>query len=65
MREAIKKSPVVLIPTHRSYLDFLILSYVFFAYNLPMPRIAAGEDFLSVFIVRYELIQLILHVGVD
>eukprot|EP00026_Physarum_polycephalum_P000213 Phypoly_transcript_00213.p1 GENE.Phypoly_transcript_00213~~Phypoly_transcript_00213.p1 ORF type:complete len:1213 (+),score=186.63 Phypoly_transcript_00213:2250-5888(+) len=53
VREAIKKAPVVLIPTHRSYLDFLILSYVFFAYNLPMPRIAAGEDFLSVFIVRW------------
>lgn len=53
VREAIKKSPVVLIPTHRSYLDFLILSYVFFAYELPMPRIAAGEDFLSVLIVRW------------
>lgn len=53
VREAIKKAPVVLIPTHRSYLDFLILSYVFFAYDLPMPRIAAGEDFLSVFIVRW------------
>lgn len=52
VRDAISKSPVVLIPTHRSYLDFLILSYVFFAYELPMPRIAAGEDFLSVFIVR-------------
>lgn len=53
VREAIKKAPVVLIPTHRSYLDFLILSYVFFAYELPMPRIAAGEDFLSVLIVRW------------
>jgi glycerol-3-phosphate O-acyltransferase/nucleoside-diphosphate-sugar epimerase len=53
VREAIKKAPVVLIPTHRSYLDFLILSYVFFAFDLPMPRIAAGEDFLSVFIVRW------------
>lgn len=53
VREAIKKAPVVLIPTHRSYLDFLILSYVFFAYDLPMPRIAAGEDFLSIFIVRW------------
>ncbi|KAM9974507.1 hypothetical protein ACTFIW_007961 [Dictyostelium discoideum] len=53
IREAIKKSPVVLIPTHRSYIDFLIISYIFFEYNLPLPHIAAGEDFLSIIIVRW------------
>jgi hypothetical protein len=40
------KQNVVLVPTHRSYLDFLLLSYVCFAYNMPVPYIAAGEDFL-------------------
>lgn len=40
------KKNVVLVPTHRSYLDFLLLSYVCFAYNMPVPYIAAGEDFL-------------------
>ncbi len=39
--------PVILLPTHRSYMDFLIASYIFFAYNLPLPLIAAGEDFLG------------------
>ncbi|EGC36799.1 hypothetical protein DICPUDRAFT_54421 [Dictyostelium purpureum] len=53
IREAIKKSPVVLIPSHRSYIDFLIISYIFFEYNLPLPHIAAGEDFLSIIIVRW------------
>jgi glyceronephosphate O-acyltransferase len=52
VREAIKKAPVVLIPTHRSYVDFLIVSYIFFEYNLPVPRIAAGEDFLAILIIR-------------
>lgn len=38
---------VVLVPTHRSYVDFLLLSYLFFGYNIPVPYIAAGEDFLQ------------------
>eukprot|EP01080_Neovahlkampfia_damariscottae_P012923 gene12923-7433_t len=44
--------PMVILPTHRSYMDFLIASYIFFAYKLPMPHIAAGEDFLNMFMVR-------------
>lgn len=39
--------PVLLLPTHRSYVDFLLLSYLFFAYNLPLPHIAAADDFLK------------------
>uniref|UniRef100_K3X176 Phospholipid/glycerol acyltransferase domain-containing protein n=1 Tax=Globisporangium ultimum (strain ATCC 200006 / CBS 805.95 / DAOM BR144) TaxID=431595 RepID=K3X176_GLOUD len=42
-----KKGSVVLVPTHRSYIDFLLMSYLFFAYNIPVPYIAAGEDFLN------------------
>lgn len=43
MNDALKKGPVLLIPSHRSYIDFLILSYVLFAFNLPVPLIASGE----------------------
>ena len=32
---------------YRSYVDFIILSYIMFAYNLPLPHIAAGEDFMG------------------
>jgi glycerol-3-phosphate O-acyltransferase len=35
---------LVLIPTHRSHLDYLLLSYICFVYGLPMPHIAAGEN---------------------
>jgi hypothetical protein len=28
-------------------MDFLLMSYLFFAYNLPVPYIAAGSDFLN------------------
>ncbi|XP_064623219.1 dihydroxyacetone phosphate acyltransferase-like [Lineus longissimus] len=47
VRALCKEYPVVLMPTHRSYLDFLLLSYVFFHYDLPLPVIAAAMDFMS------------------
>ena len=37
-----KEYPVLLMPSHRSYLDFLLVSYVFFHYDLPLPVIAAA-----------------------
>ena len=39
--------PMLLLPTHRSYIDFIMLSYVTFALNLPIPYIAAAEDFMN------------------
>ncbi|XP_071963350.1 dihydroxyacetone phosphate acyltransferase-like [Antedon mediterranea] len=42
-----KETPVVLLPSHRSYNDFLLMSYILYHYNLPLPRIAAGADFMA------------------
>eukprot|EP01047_Picozoa_sp_COSAG01_P035108 COSAG01_NODE_2669_length_7278_cov_3.791057_6_plen_976_part_00 len=47
VRTAAAKGPVIFLPTHRSYIDFLIISYVTFANRLPAPHIAAGEVFLK------------------
>jgi 1-acyl-sn-glycerol-3-phosphate acyltransferase len=44
--------PMIIIPTHRSYVDFLITSYIFLAYKIPLPHIAAGEDFLNMSMVQ-------------
>ncbi len=38
------RQPVVLLPSHRSHADYLMLSYIFFGYNLPVPCIAAGDN---------------------
>ncbi|XP_063958657.1 dihydroxyacetone phosphate acyltransferase-like [Lytechinus pictus] len=46
MRAKMKDTPVVLLPTHRSYLDFLLMSYILFHFHLPLPYIAAGADFM-------------------
>jgi len=42
VREAGKKSPLILIPCHKSHMDYLLLSYVFYHHNLNPPHIAAG-----------------------
>lgn len=39
-----KRVPVVVMPTHRSFADFLILSYLMYATGLPLPHIAAKDD---------------------
>lgn len=33
--------PIILAPTNRSYIDFLIVSYIFFAYKLKLPYIVS------------------------
>ena len=47
--------PIIIIPTHRSYIDFLIMSYVFFSYGIKCPHIAAAEDFLNMAVVHVLL----------
>lgn len=47
LQQAIQEHPVVLLPSHRSYLDFLLMSYIMFTYDLALPVIAAGMDFMG------------------
>ncbi|XP_076045200.1 dihydroxyacetone phosphate acyltransferase isoform X2 [Oratosquilla oratoria] len=51
IKACIPDTPVVILPTHRSYADFLLVSYITFHYNLPCPVIAAGMDFMSMAVV--------------
>ena len=48
LRHLIHEYPVLLMPTHRSYFDFLLVSYVFYDKDLPLPVIAAamGKSYL-------------------
>ncbi len=47
--------PLVIVPTHRSYIDFLIVSYIFFAHKIQCPHIAAAEDFLKMAFIPHIL----------
>jgi 1-acyl-sn-glycerol-3-phosphate acyltransferase len=47
--------PLILLPTHRSYLDFILVSYIFYAYAIKCPHIVAAEDFLNIALVHHLL----------
>ena len=51
MKQTIRQWPTVLLPSHRSYLDFILVTYVFFHFNLRLPVIAAGQDFMEMAVV--------------
>lgn len=42
-----RKGPVIFCPTHRSYVDFLLVSCIVFFYNLQVPYVVAGEDLMQ------------------
>jgi glycerol-3-phosphate O-acyltransferase len=39
-----RNGPLILIPCHKSHIDYLILSYVLYHNNMPCPHIAAGKN---------------------
>ncbi|OGQ08864.1 MAG: hypothetical protein A3G32_09750 [Deltaproteobacteria bacterium RIFCSPLOWO2_12_FULL_40_28] len=36
------KNPIVLVPSHKSHIDGLLLSYIFYNYDLTMPHVCGG-----------------------
>jgi glycerol-3-phosphate O-acyltransferase len=46
LRNISKKMPFVIIPCHRSHIDYLLLSYVFYKHYIQLPFIAAGTNLL-------------------
>jgi glycerol-3-phosphate O-acyltransferase len=42
VREAAKRFPLVYVPSHKSHIDYLVLSWVLYNRNLAPPHIAAG-----------------------
>ena len=48
---ASRRGPVIFVPTHRSYVDFLVVSTILYYYGMEVPLICAGEDFLNLAVV--------------
>jgi glycerol-3-phosphate O-acyltransferase len=44
VKNASQKAPLILIPCHKSHIDYLILSYILYNHNMPCPHIAAGKN---------------------
>ncbi|KAJ9588617.1 hypothetical protein L9F63_028079, partial [Diploptera punctata] len=48
-------NPVVFAPSHRSYADFVLMSYLCYHYKIEIPTIAAGMDFHSMWLMGHFL----------
>jgi glycerol-3-phosphate O-acyltransferase len=44
VREAARQGPLILLPSHKSHVDYLVLSDVFYSQQLSPPLIAAGDN---------------------
>ena len=44
LREIAHRMPCVILPSHRSHVDYLILSYIFYLQKIPLPHVAAGDN---------------------
>ena len=44
VREAARRGPLVLVPSHKSHVDYLVVSSVFYQRGLAPPLIAAGDN---------------------
>ena len=44
VKNASQKGPLILIPCHKSHIDYLILSFILYENNMPCPHIAAGKN---------------------
>jgi hypothetical protein len=38
--------PVVFLPTHRSHLDYILLTFIMFHYDITAPHVAAGDNLI-------------------
>lgn len=44
LKEASRKGTLILLPSHKSHIDYLFLSYVFYKNDMQVPLIAAGDN---------------------
>ncbi len=44
LREAAKEGSLVLLPSHKSHMDYIVLAYLFYRNHLPLPIVAAGDN---------------------
>lgn len=44
VREAAKRAPLIVLPSHKSHIDYLLISFIFYGNGLVPPHIAAGDN---------------------
>lgn len=43
-KAAAEKLPIIFLPCHKSHIDYLVISYIFFRLGIALPHIAAGDN---------------------
>jgi glycerol-3-phosphate O-acyltransferase len=44
MRKHAKEGTLVLLPSHKSHMDYLVLAWILYRHKLPLPLVAAGDN---------------------
>ena len=44
LRQSIKDHPTIVVPSHRSHFDYLLIGWIFLHADLPLPYVAAGSN---------------------
>jgi glycerol-3-phosphate O-acyltransferase len=44
LRECAKEGPLVFLPSHKSHMDYVVLTWVLYRHRLPLPLVAAGDN---------------------
>jgi len=44
IRDAARYAPIIMVPAHRSHIDYLLISLIFYTHGLIPPHIAAGDN---------------------
>lgn len=57
MKSNFNKTPVIFVPSHRSYQDFILMAFICFNYNIDIPYVAAAMDFKNMKIMGNVLKQ--------
>lgn len=57
LKRTMGNQPVLYLPSHRSYADFVLMSYICFSYDIEIPAIAAGMGwFFEMYILVASII---------
>lgn len=46
---------VILVPTHKSYIDFLLIAYIHYQYKIELPFTCGEEQLLNIALLRFLL----------
>jgi glycerol-3-phosphate O-acyltransferase len=44
LKSVSRNGPLILVPCHKSHIDYLTLSYIFYLNNMPVPHVVAGKN---------------------